>query len=885
MWNVWNRLTATVRALRSRRRVDGEAEEELQFHLEMATRSYLESGVPEAEARRMAARDLGGFSQTREQVREVRTMRIDRVAQDLLDAMRLVTRQRAFSSTAIATLAIGIGVSAAVLSAAWAILLRPLPLHDEATVVIGYTTREGMRTNRPLSWPELEGWRTSGLFSEVAAVTNSRGELTDGIAERIAIQQVTANFFRVLGVSAVRGRVFSESDLSATDTPAVISEPLWRARFGGDPAVLGRRLDVGRYRVVVVGIAPRRFERWRGHTQIWVPAERTMDPSELRYGYFLFTPVGRVTGNLASDAADRLRDIGGSIAARRGIQGESVRLVPLREDVTSPRTKRLFAVLLAGVALSWLVVCGNLSTLLLSRGPARAGELAVRLALGAPRSRIVGLLAVESLVLAAAGGALGAGAAAAALQWLKSSPSVAGIASDELDLGSSLLLVTFALALASALACGLGPAIVAARAPLSRGAASLELVRSSRRWSRTLVVAQVAISVVVLVGAALLGKAAWRIQHVDLGFRSENILTFQISLPVSTYGDSVSSDGDKYIRAQAAIRERLGALPGVEQVSLGYSVFQPAGGMAPGVSVRFDDGRSFLNGNPTQVASTPTPNYAASEFFALHGISVIRGREFSADDHVDSPRVIIVNQAAANLYWPDADPIGKRINFDQVIRGRATSPWHEVVGVVADARHHGVDYPARPHIFRAMTQHPRREFEVMLKTSVPPASVIAGARAVIRDFDSSIPMYAPRTLSDTVSEAKSDVRQSAQLLAGLALLNVILAAVGVFSVVAYVASLRRRDLAIRSVLGATPAVLVRESGSHAIWLIGGGLGLGFATAWTTSQSLGALLFDVTPRDPAVFGTAVTAVLVIAVTAAAIPAKRAARIDPVAELKR
>src|SRR5687768_15340738 len=710
-----------VRALLSRRRVEGETDEELQFHVEMATSEYLKAGLSDAEARRAAARDLGGVTQTREQVRALRLTRLDAVWQDAAYATRLMYRQPAFSLTAVATLAIGIGVTTAILAAAWSVLLRPLPVRDEASIVVGYTLRNTTFSQSPLTWPSVEAWRASGVFKDVAAVTSGRGELTDGVAERISIQQVTANFFRVLGVTAIEGRVFSEDDLAATDTPAVISEALWRSRFGGHSDVIGRRLETGQLSVVVIGVAPPRFDRWRGQAQMWVPLERTISARELSVGYSLFTAIARVDGPVRAAAVDQLRMLTAGIEGNR-VSG--VRILPLREDVSSPRAARLMLVLIVGVVMAWLVVCANLSMLLLARGPARAGELAVRLALGASRGRLVSQLLLETLVLAIPAGAIGIGAAAGATQWLKSTPSLVGVETAGFDPGWPLLLAGLALTLLTSVACGLVPALTAGRATLAKGATGLELTRSSRRWARTLVVAQIAVSLIVLIDASLLAKSAHRIQQVELGFNPDYVLTFQVSLPAANYGSSTVKDGPRFVQAQTELLDRLSALRGVERATFGHGIFAPGTGNLPGTSISLDDGRRFLNGEPKTVAFTPGWNYIGPEYFAVHGVRLTRGREFTAADHAGSTWVIVVNEAAAALYWPNHDPIGRRINFGSRRPPDVfDQPWSEVVGVVPDIRHAGADTPARPYVYRAALQNPRREFEVMLRTSVPPAKI------------------------------------------------------------------------------------------------------------------------------------------------------------------
>ncbi len=880
-----HRLITYARGLLRRRKVEAEADDELRFHVEMETEANRARGLSIEEARRVALRDLGGVTQTREAVREVRMIWIDAAWQDLRYAVRLLRRQPGFAFGALVTLAIGIGATTAIASAAYGVLLRPLPVHDEGTLVVGYATSAALGGRVPLSYPEYRAWLATGVFEDVAAVRTTRLDLEGDVAERVDVQQVTDNFFQVLGVRAAHGRVFSEADRSALDTPVVISDALWRSRFGANPNAVGQFLKAGGFTLRVVGILPPGMDRWRGSARLWIPIERTIASSTLGSpGYSLFTPIGRLARIVSAADVKRLNSAAAGTEWSR--PGSGIRLVPLREDVSSPRLTRLLLVLLASVGLTWLVVCANLSNLLLARGPARAGELTVRLAFGATRGRIVRQLLCESAVLALPGGAIGVWLAIVGIRALAMLGPIGQFNPADARADVPVLLFSVAMTIASGIVCGLVPALTASRAPLARGNAAVAVGRATHIWSRGLVAVEIAVGLVVLVGASLLVESVARIDRVDLGFDPRQVLVFQVNLPVATYGEATSTVDARYVPAQRELLSRLGALPGVERVSFGGSIFVPGAGAAWGTSIAFDDGRRILNGNPKDAPFAPGLNFIGPNYFAVHGVRIIRGREFRVSDDFTAPRVVVINEAMAQMHWPEQDPIGRRVNFaapSTPSKGFG-EPWAEIVGVVADVKQGGVDVPVKPSIYRAALQYPRQDFQVMLRTSVPPDSVAAAARAEVRAFDPTVPMFAARRLSDVVDEASADVRHTSALLAAFAGLTVLLGGVGVYSVLAYSVAARRRELAIRVALGAEPRRLIAGVVRQTLSMLAPGVVVGLAGAALVTRALNVLLYEVSPTDPVVFVGAAVGLMFVAVAAAYVPARRATRLNPVTALR-
>ena len=521
--------------------------------------------------------------------------------QDLRFALRLLRRSPAFTAAAICTLALGIGATTAIYSVVYTVLLRPLPVTDEGSLVVAYATSAGVRDDGALSYPKFLEWQSSGAFADLAAVGVLRLDLTGGAgaAERVDAAQVSNNFFTVLGVQAAFGRVFTTDDRSASETPAVISDALWRRRFGGDPGIVGRRLTAGALQVVVVGVMPPRFERWRREAHIWVPIERATSASILgSRNYHICTPIGRLARGDAMAIArttleavdresdDRIEALSPGNSARTG-----VRLVRLRDDVVPAKLERLMIVLFVAVALTWLVVCANTATLLMARAAERSSELAVRLALGAARARLTRQLLIENAVLAVPAGAAGAVAAFWAVRWLVAfgPPGMLDLAAVRFDL--PIVGFVAVLTAASVAVFGLWPALRASNVMLHTRSG-----RPATRLSNLLIVGEIAAALVVLIGASLLVKSLIRMQQVQLGFEPDRILTLRVNLPEAAYRAAGSTDDPPSARAQRELLARLGSLPDVDGVTFGDAIFAP--GIDYRVSVQFDDGRRLLNGNP-----------------------------------------------------------------------------------------------------------------------------------------------------------------------------------------------------------------------------------------------------------------------------------------------
>ena len=386
----------------------------------------------------------------------------------------------------------------------------------------------------------------------------------------------------------------------------------------------------------------------------------------------------------------------------------------------------------------------------------------------------------------------------------------------------------------------------------------------------------------VLVGALLLAKSVWRMKQVPLGFDPARVLVFRVSLPEARYGKAAGTDDPRYLPAQREMLERLSGIGGVEAASIGNAVFLP--GNDRRTSVSFDDGRRLLNGNPKDLPLAPGLHFVGPKYFRVHGVRILAGREFSDGDDFTAPRRVIVNETMARVHWPGQNPIGRRVNFGSRRRAVFDEPWAEVIGVVADIRHAGVDVPVKPEVYRASWQYPHSVFDVMLRTSIAPQRVATEIRDVVQAFDSGVPVFAIRPLSDTVDQATAESRYSATLLGLFAGIAAVLCALGVYSVFAYAVARQQRELGIRIALGATSARMEIDVLWRMARVVSAGLAAGVLLAFASSRLLASLLYEVSPRDPAAIVAAVCALEMAALVGAWLPARRAGRVDPIVVLR-
>lgn len=807
--------------------------------------------------------------------------------QDIRHAFRLFLRTPIVTATALLTIALGVGGSTAVFSVVYAVMLRPLPYPqpDRLVELFEDNARSNTRMMRASalnyrSWAE----RTTSLDA-VAAFQDSGFTVTEtGEPERLNGSAMTAAMFDVLGLPPLAGRGFrAEDERPGARQVAVLSEPLWRRRFGGNADIVGQSITLNGERYEVIGVAPRAF-RDVGRAQrsspeapqIFVPL--VIDPARENRGNHVLRVVGRLHAGVSIDRArDELRHVAAAMEREFPATNKdwSVRVETLYDTMLDERVRPSLLILLAAVGTVLLIACANIANVLLARGIARQRELAVRTALGAGRSRLFRQLVTESVVLAVIGGACGLLLAVFAMSALKAMLPATLPRIDEVRVDMAVLGVGLLLSVASGLFMGLAPAVRASRAALMPSLAQQGkgLAGASRTFARHgIVVAQMALATMLLVAAALLLQSFLRLQYVRLGFEPEGVITARVSLPREKYPDAART-ADFYRQ----LLESIGGMSQVQAVGAGLSA-----PFAPGVRAA-GKARDRAQASLSPDADTWTAaaeHIVSPDYFRTLGVPLLAGRPFGREDGLGSPAVAIISESAARQLWPGENPIGRTIEWN----GPRT---HEVIGVVADIRGSaggGADREPGAAVYLSAMQFPQRTMVLVVRTSTEPAAIVPAIARAVRDLDPAQPVYQVRRLRDWVDESAAQPRFTTALSGVFALVALLLAAVGVYGVLAYSVAQRTQEIGLRMAIGAERgqimAMVLRGGLSWAL----AGIAIGLIGAFAISRVLGTLLFEVKPRDPITYAGAGVMLAAIATIACCIPAARATRIDPVIALR-
>jgi len=799
---------------------------------------------------------------------------------DLRFALRGLLRRPGFTCVAALTLAFGIGATTAIFSFVNGLLLRPLPYGDPQQLVTVWENREA-RGGPVQEWTGManfrDWWQENETFTGMAAVTGWGPSLTGGGEPEILTGGVVgAEYFQVLGVPMLHGRGFTaEEGQPGGPAVAVLAHGLWQRRFGGDPGILGRQLLLDGEEFTVVGVLPPRFQApILTGTEIFSPM--VIDPSRDDRGNLYLRVVGRLKEetSLAVAGADMQR-----VAAAIGesypeeYKDVAVTLVPMHQFITGTTTRPLL-VLLSAVALVLLLACVNVAGLLLARGVSRQREMALRGALGAGRRRLLRQLLTESVVLAALGGGLGLLLGAwgmEGLRWLApaGTPRLAEVALD-----GRVLLFTVAVTLVTGLAFGLAPAWALARcgpgASLKESGAGAMVGTVPRRLLRGLVVAEVAVALTLLVGAGLLIKSFHRMGSVDPGFVTQGVAMARLSLPEARYGEP-----HQIAAFYQALQEQLAADPAVTEAGLAsYVPLSPFG----------NDTSIVLEGQPLpEPGREPVAWYRFADpgYFSTLEIPLVQGRLFAPTDVEGAPPVVLISETMARRFFPEGEPVGQRLRPGGV---RSTRPWCTIVGVVGDVQQRGLDQAPLDEMYFPAGQSPRRSMAVVLRGSGEAAALAPVLRRAVGAVDADLPVGSFTTMADQLAVSKASPRFTMVLLAALAACAVLLAAVGIYGVMAFGVSRRTREIGIRVALGADRLRVVRLVAGQGLLLAAGGIALGLVAAFALTRGLASLLFEVQPHDPAVFAALSGFLVLVTFCACYIPARRAARVDPQVALR-
>ena len=788
---------------------------------------------------------------------------------DVRHAWKSVRRDPGHSLVVVGILAVGIAATVAVYSIVAAVVLRPLPFPDpDRLVQVRQTDPEEAFVFIGASGPsfrdlERESKTLSALtaYSGPGAVILGEGDA----AERVQRSVVTARFFEVLGVRPVLGRLPAAPSDVESDTGsrlAVISESLWRTRFGADRSVIGRTLRLEGTPFQVVGVAPAGF-RYPEDTEIW-----TAIPPDAAYFDVRFAHILGVIGRLAPGATPASAEAEANrILAAVPEYGYGARIRPLQEEMVGDlRTPLLL--LLAGVVLVLLIAGANVGNLRLARSALRRRELAIRSALGAGRRRVAGQLVAESLILSVAAGVAGVVLAAWLLDALIALAPVDLPRADEVGLDAGVLAIGLLVTLATGILTGVAPAVRSARSSPERALRESDARgggRAVRRLVGSLVVAEVALSVVLLLAAGLLIRSFLEVMAVDPGFRAEHVTTFEYSLPPYRY------DGAAALRAyNAALLERVRALPMVASAATARNLPIANTTMTTPALV---EGRVIPDPPRVQIASV------SDDYFQAMGIRVVAGRSFEPTDRPDSPPVAIVDETFARLYFGGEDPVGRRARtyFGEPV-------MREIVGVVSATVHESLTTAPQPKFYYPAPQMPESAGRLVVRSDAPAAAVIAAVRAAARQVDPGAPFGDIATMRELIGRSTAGPRFYATTLGVFAALALLLAVSGFFAVLSQTVTARRREIGVRLAVGASPGEVLRLVVRQGVVLPAVGLALGLAGGLAASRLLAGLLYGIRPSDPAVLGGVVALLALVALLAAWLPARRAAATDPVGVLR-
>jgi putative ABC transport system permease protein len=802
---------------------------------------------------------------------------MDTLMQDLRYAARALRRAPGFALVAILTLALGIGANTGIFSVVSGVLLQPLPFRDPARLVVVWGDHNTIG-HEVASLPDFQDWRTGNTtFAGMTGVANAGDNLVVPGADAVRLRsaRVTANFFTVLGVTPALGRAFlPEEDTYGSHQVVVLSDALWRRQFGANPGIVGQSILLNGTAYRVVGVAPPEMTQPQG-VDLWSPL--AFNPAERppsRRGDFLFV-IGRLKdGVTVAQAKTEMQSIMSRLEREYPgtNQGWSADVVPLHDELVGPVRPALL-IFAGAVGLVLLIACANVANLMLARSAVREREVAVRLAMGAPRSRIARQLLTESVLLALIGGAAGVLLAVwfvASLQTMQLSqiPRL-----EEVRVNGVVLLFTLVVSVLTGLLFGLAPALRLTR-PELQGALK-EGGRGAAGGTRTdrvrgaLVLSQVAMALLLLVGAGLLVRSFQHLLQVEPGFRAENVLTFRLTLPRTKYADP-----EQTYATQRMLRERLAALPGVRSVGMtsdlpmadgyGYLTFAVQGQTQP------DPG----------VVQDAVVIVADADYFTTMGIPLRRGQLFTGREPFDTTTVAVINEALARRFLKGRDPIGARITLGDGDAG----PWATVVGVVADTRLESMAKEPYQQIFFPAQQLVQRGMSFALRTAGDPAALAPAVRRAVADLDPTVPVADLETMERRVSSVMAKPRVNLTLLGIFAAVALLLASVGIYGVVAYAVAQRTRELGIRVALGASGRDVLRLVLRQGMTPVVVGLVLGLAVALLSTRVLTSILYGVRPTDPLTLAAVTILLGAIGFVASWLPARRAMRVDPMIALR-
>jgi len=875
------RLLATLRGLLGRRRIEGEIAEELRDHLEREIEVHRSRGVSAEEARRLALRDLGGLTQTIESTRAVRATWLDTVWRDVGYAARVLRRSPRFTATALTLLVLGIGATTAIVSIAYTVLVRPLP-YANADRLVFLAEKDG----RSMAWLNYTDWRRRATSFEGMASSIADGVIRRGgpFPQQLDSRSVTANFFDVLGTMPLEGRLFTESDARpGAASTVVLSHAFAMREFGTARAAVGQTLLLNGRSHTVIGVLPTGFH-FMTAAHVYVPLEPQAAANsrgmQNRRDHTTLHAVARLKPGVSLTAARaELQNIAAALvleypATNSGSDNPAccVYIVPLADRIVGDMAPTL-TVVAGAVVLLLLIACCNLAGLLLNKSASRADEFSIRAAIGGSRWDLIRQLLIEQALLVLIGGVLGAVAGAAILSALVSLAPPEMPRLDEIHLDLVVLSWTTLFCCACAFIFGIVPAIKAS------GVSGQKLLARSGRGStrrapvvrQGLMLAEIAVATVLLSGAGLMVHTMVRLARVDPGFDPNNLQTSMFSLTGPQWPNA---------RRQVfydAVVERLRALPGMDNAGLASSLPILGSNWWTVFSISGKAAEHWISLGEFPNADTVL---VTAGYFETLRIPLVKGRYFNRSDTPDSLPVAIVNSSVATKFWPNEDPLGKQIK--QGFPDQPYGPWRTVVGVVGDIKQQGIDQEAPRQLFMPIVQEPRATIFAIVRTreTVSPSTL----EAAIHDVDRNVAVFNDRTLDQLMRDSSSRRRIAMIVLSAFGVVAILLAAIGVYGVIAQSVAERRQEIGVRMALGATGGQILGLFLRHGLIVVAVGIACGVVMALVAARSLASLVFGVTATDPATLSAVATLLTVVTLLACYMPAQSATRVDPLEALR-
>jgi putative ABC transport system permease protein len=873
------KATHRLHTFADRGRFESDLDDEIRFHLEMEAAKNVERGMSPGEAGALARREFGQIDRFKDEVRDARGVTwLDDLRRDFRFGLRSLRRSPGFTVVAVLCLALGIGANAAIFSVLNAVLLRSLPYAQPDRLIRVYESWGEGRATGSVSLPNYNDWRAqnSGFEDLAAWLEGNRNLQGEGGTERIGSVEVTANLFNLLGTPALLGRAFAPGqDEPGKGQVAVISEGLWRRRFGAEPSLIGRSVRLDGLAYTVIGVMPAGFDFPPGQAthDVWTLYQPSAGQMQARGSHFLAV-AGRLKPGVSLDRASAQLE---AVAARIEKQfpdqqaGRSVLLERVRETVVG-KTRPALLILLGAVALVLLIACANVANLLLARAAVRRREVAIRLALGASRARLIRQFLVESLVLALGGALLGALIAWGSLALLEPLAAGALPVAGGITLDGRVFAFLLAVSVVSGILFGLVPALQASREDvrdtLSDASAKATAGGGQTRLRGALVVLEIALSLVLLVGAGLLMRGFLRLSSTPSGLNPDGVLTAHLAVP------------DEQLKGSAArifqpLLEKVRHLPGVR--SAGVISMLP-------IQDAWTNGGYQVEGRPApKPGEGPTAEWrvASPQSFASLGVPVIYGRDFTDRDGGPGSRLLIVNEALARKEFPGENPVGRQIRIEK-------EAAHTIIGVVGSVRQAGLDQPPLPEIYFPYVQTGAEDWlgnaVLVVRTAQSPEAVTSAVRQSVASVDRGLSLFDIETMDEVITKSLAARRLNLWLLGIFAGIALILSAAGLYGVISYLVAQRTREIGVRIALGAQTRDVIGLVMDQGARLTAVGIALGLLGALAFTRVLESLLYGVSARDPLTYAGIAALLAAVALLATWIPARRAARVDPMLAIR-